>query len=93
VSVHVADGTLGLPSRAPFDAILATASSPGVPPAWSVQLEVGGRLVMPVGPDLEHQRLIRLTRDSDTTYYQEMLDVVRFVPLIGAHGWRDVAEE
>ncbi|SOE63701.1 protein-L-isoaspartate(D-aspartate) O-methyltransferase [Burkholderia sp. D7] len=93
VHVHTADGTLGLPSRAPFDAILAAASGPGVPPAWRAQLKIGGRLVMPVGPDTEPQRLIRLTRDSDTTYYEEMLDVVSFVPLIGAQGWRDATGE
>ncbi|MFL9858720.1 protein-L-isoaspartate(D-aspartate) O-methyltransferase [Paraburkholderia madseniana] len=91
VNVYTADGTLGLPALAPFDAIVATASGPGVPPAWSAQLEIGGRLVMPVGPDPEHQRLIRLTRDSSTTYHEEMLDLVRFVPLIGAQGWGDVA--
>ncbi|CAE6837375.1 Protein-L-isoaspartate O-methyltransferase [Paraburkholderia aspalathi] len=91
VNVYAADGTLRLRQRAPFDAIVATASGPGVPPAWSAQLEVGGRLVIPVGPDPEHQRLIRLTRDSSTTYHEEMLDLVRFVPLIGAQGWGDVA--
>ncbi|MFL9858650.1 protein-L-isoaspartate O-methyltransferase [Paraburkholderia madseniana] len=91
VNVYTADGTLGLPERAPFDAIVATAYGLGVPPAWSAQLEIGGRFVMPVGPDPEHQRLIRMTRDSRTTYHEEMLDLVRFVPLIGAQGWGDVA--
>ncbi|WP_116119521.1 protein-L-isoaspartate(D-aspartate) O-methyltransferase [Paraburkholderia sp. BL6669N2] len=90
VNVYTADGTLGLPARAPFDAIVATASGPGVPPAWSAQLEIGGRIVMPVGPDPDHQRLIRLTRDSSTTYNEEILDLVRFVPLIGAQGWGDM---
>lgn len=91
VNVYTADGTLGLPARAPFDAIVATASGPGVPPAWIAQLAPGGRLVMPVGPGPEHQRLIRLTRDSDTTCHEETLDLVRFVPLIGAQGWADSA--
>ncbi|KAE8755168.1 protein-L-isoaspartate(D-aspartate) O-methyltransferase [Paraburkholderia madseniana] len=91
VNVYTADGTLGLPERAPFDAIVATAYGPGVPPALSAQLKIGGRLVMPVGSDPEHQRLIRLTRDSSTTYHEEMLDLVRFVPLIGTQGWGDVA--
>ncbi|TDY26938.1 protein-L-isoaspartate(D-aspartate) O-methyltransferase [Paraburkholderia sp. BL6665CI2N2] len=90
VNVYTADGTLGLPARAPFDAIVATASGPGVPPAWSAQLEIGGRIVMPVGPDPDHQRLIRLTRESSTTYREEILDLVRFVPLIGAQGWGDM---
>lgn len=91
VNVYTADGTLGLPARAPFDAIVATASGPGVPPAWSAQLEIGGRIVMPVGPDPDHQRLIRLTRESSTTYREEILDLVRFVPLTGAQGWGDMA--
>jgi protein-L-isoaspartate(D-aspartate) O-methyltransferase len=91
VKVYAADGTLGLPALAPFDAIIATAAGPGVPPAWSTQLAIGGRLVMPVGPDPEHQQLIRLTRDSTTTYHEEMLELVRFVPLIGAQGWSDAA--
>jgi protein-L-isoaspartate(D-aspartate) O-methyltransferase len=90
VNVYTADGTLGLPAHAPFDAIVATASGPGVPPAWSAQLQIGGRIVMPVGPGPEHQRLIRLTRNSSTTYHEEMLDLVRFVPLIGAQGWGDI---
>jgi protein-L-isoaspartate(D-aspartate) O-methyltransferase len=36
----------------------------------------------PMGPDHEHQRLIRLTRDSSTTYHEEMPDLVHFVPLM-----------
>lgn len=91
VKVHTADGTLGLAAHAPFNAIIATASGPGVPPAWCAQLAIGGRLVMPVGPDPDHQRLIRLTRDSSTGYHEEMLDLVRFVPLIGAQGWGEIA--
>ncbi|CAB3797818.1 protein-L-isoaspartate(D-aspartate) O-methyltransferase [Pararobbsia alpina] len=93
VSVHVGDGTLGLPARGPFDAILVTASGPVVPPALCAQLKVGGRLVMPVGPNTERQRLCRLVRYGDRTYYQEMLNFVRFVPLIGAQGWGGITEE
>ena len=48
------------------------------------QLAEGGRLVMPVGDGV--QRLIRMTREGDA-YREDALDEVRFVPLIGEHGW------
>ncbi|MGV2866564.1 protein-L-isoaspartate(D-aspartate) O-methyltransferase [Achromobacter sp. AGC39] len=87
VIVHVDDGTLGLPSRAPFDAIVAAASGPYVPPAWREQLAIGGRLIMPVGPSSGPQHLIRLWREADTDYREQSLGMVAFVPLIGEQAW------
>lgn len=92
VIVHVADGTLGLPSHAPFDAIVAAASGPFVPPAWRAQLAIGGRLVMPVGPSSGPQHLIRLIRQDETTYQEETLGMVAFVPLIGEQAWHSGGE-
>lgn len=88
VHVHVGDGTEGLPSRAPFHAIVAAASGPIVPPAWREQLTIGGRLVMPMGGTGGWQHLVRITRHGQADYAQEHLGEVRFVPLIGRHGWR-----
>ena len=87
VDVRVGDGTLGWPEAAPFDAIIAAAGGPRVPPALTQQLAVGGRLVMPVGDMPTHQHLIRVTRTGDDTFDTETLDEVTFVPLIGAAGW------
>ncbi|MET4278522.1 protein-L-isoaspartate(D-aspartate) O-methyltransferase [Bradyrhizobium sp. F1.2.2] len=87
--VHNGDGSGGLPEEAPFDAILVAAGSPTVPDALKGQLAVGGRLVIPIG-DFEHeQSLLRVTRRSDTAYDEETFGAVRFVPLIGEHGWAE----
>jgi len=87
-NVHVicGDGTLGWAEHAPFDAIAVGAVGPHPPPALLEQLVVGGRLVMPIGPD-GSQTLMRLTRTSQTGYSEEPLVDVRFVPLIGAQGF------
>jgi protein-L-isoaspartate(D-aspartate) O-methyltransferase len=88
-NVHVTsdDGTLGWKDHAPYDAIVATAAGPSVPQSLKGQLRIGGRLVMPVGSQFGSQRLVRVTRVTQTEYQQEELDWVRFVPLIGEQGW------
>ena len=87
VPVHTADGTLGWPAAAPYDAIVVTAAGPEVPVALLAQLAVGGRLVMPVGEREGAQWLLRLTRVNEHETRREELMGVRFVPLTGAQGW------
>lgn len=86
VTTNVGDGTQGWPDHAPFDVISVAAGGPAVPPPLLDQLANGGRLVMPVG-SAQEQRLVRLTRGNAETITEERLEAVRFVPLIGAHGW------
>lgn len=86
VHVQVADGTLGWPEEAPFDAILVTAGSPQVPPPLVEQLAVGGRLLIPVG-DSYSQTLTRVRRTPEGLKH-EYLGGCRFVKLIGKHGWQ-----
>ena len=81
------DGTLGWPEEAPFDGIVVTAGGPEVPEALKSQLAIGGRLVIPVGASMGYQRLVCVTRVSDTGYEAEDLIGVRFVPLVGEEGW------
>ncbi len=90
-NVHVihGDGTLGWPEHAPYDAIAVAAGGPKAPPALLSQLTLGGRLVMPIGPDESSQVLVRITREGDTEYREEPLADVQFVPLIGEQGWKD----
>jgi protein-L-isoaspartate(D-aspartate) O-methyltransferase len=89
VHVHCADGSLGWPEHAPYDAIAVAAGGPSVPPALLEQLAVGGRLVIPVGPQEDDQKLVRVTRVSASEYREEHVEDVRFVPLIGEQGWSE----
>jgi protein-L-isoaspartate(D-aspartate) O-methyltransferase len=85
VHVLVGDGSVGLPEHRPYDAIVVTAASPKVPQTLVKQLQLGGRLVIPVGGRQE-QTLIRLAKTNDGSYL-ERLGGCRFVPLIGQEGW------
>ena len=75
------DGTLGWRAHAPFDGILVAAAPLTVPEALVKQLRVGGRLVVPVGPEGE-QELVRFTR-REQGVQRESLGAVAFVPLLG----------
>jgi protein-L-isoaspartate(D-aspartate) O-methyltransferase len=88
VHVRTGDGTLGWPDHAPFDAISVAAGGPSVPHALLEQLAIGGRLIMPVGSEASSQQLQRIWRLSETSFRGEELCHVRFVPLVGAQGWR-----
>jgi protein-L-isoaspartate(D-aspartate) O-methyltransferase len=82
VSVRTGDGTLGWPEAAPFDAVLAAASAAEIPSAWTDQLAVGGRLILPVGHVDGFQELVQLTRGDDGRLVRRSLGPVMFVPLI-----------
>jgi len=92
VSIIHGDGTRGWPDGAPYEAILAAASGSHVPEALIRQLSVGGTLVMPVGEPAAVQKLVKMTRRGEEDFEQEDLGPVRFVPLIGEHGWQDGGE-
>jgi len=83
------DGTLGCPEEAPFDAIVAAASGSHVPQVLLDQLKPGGRIVMPLGDPGAIQRLIKVTKHEDGTLEQANLGAVRFVPLVGTHGFTE----
>lgn len=95
VNVHViqGDGTLGHPIEAPFDAIVVAAGAPRVPEALLAQMAVGGRLVIPVGEDLDDQTLMLVRRVSPAQYEAQNLAEVRFVPLLGAQGFRETVAQ
>jgi protein-L-isoaspartate(D-aspartate) O-methyltransferase len=75
------DGALGWKAHAPFDGILVAAAPLTLPEALTRQLKVGGRLIVPIGPEGE-QQLVRFTR-RDQRIEREMLGPVAFVPLLG----------
>ncbi|MTI89504.1 MAG: protein-L-isoaspartate(D-aspartate) O-methyltransferase [Balneolaceae bacterium] len=84
--LKVGDGTLGWSAYAPYDGIVVTAGAPVVPEDLVKQLNIGGRLVIPVGDD-EKQMMMRITRVSENEYKQEEFNHFKFVPLIGEKGW------
>jgi protein-L-isoaspartate(D-aspartate) O-methyltransferase len=88
VIIHHGDGSQGWPPEAPYEAIIVAASGPDIPPALCSQLAVGGRLVMPVGGRKREQKLMRVIHQPDGQFNRKMIGEVRFVPLIGAEGWR-----
>jgi protein-L-isoaspartate(D-aspartate) O-methyltransferase len=80
------DGTSGWKDESPFDAIIVTAGSPGIPEPLVSQLAVGGRMVIPVG-DQYSQELIKLYKDEHGIH-KTNLGGCRFVKLVGEYGWR-----
>lgn len=86
VHVHCANGTLGLKEFAPFDAIIITAGSDGLPIDYLEQLADGGRIVIPIGNRSYGQTMYRFTRHHGRLMIED-LGPFAFVPLIGQHGW------
>ena len=87
ISLLLGDGSLGWREYAPYDAILVGAASPSVPEPLTSQLAEGGRLVIPLGAR-DEQVLAVVTKREGRLDRQDVAPV-RFVPLVGRHGWQD----
>jgi protein-L-isoaspartate(D-aspartate) O-methyltransferase len=85
VEVQVGDGTLGLPERAPFDAIAVAAAAPEFPQTLYEQIRPRGRLVVPVGGP-RGQRLEVIVRSPEGPAVVHSVPC-RFVPLVGEEGF------
>ncbi|TMB10545.1 MAG: protein-L-isoaspartate(D-aspartate) O-methyltransferase [Deltaproteobacteria bacterium] len=84
VEFRVGDGARGWPEATPYDAIVVAAAPEEVPAPLLQQLAPGGRLVIPVGPDPEHQELQLWHKlPSGDDFDRKILMHVRFVPLTG----------
>lgn len=79
VSVHYADGNVGLPDVAPFDGIIMAAAATHVPQALLQQLSVGGRMVLPLGA---HEQYLCLIERDAQGFHETRLEPVKFVPLL-----------
>lgn len=84
IRVQHSDGSWGWPQFGPFDAIIVTAGAADIPEALLEQLEMDGRLVMPLG-GRDQQTLISVTR-HESVYEREDFEPVVFVPLLGGAG-------
>lgn len=74
------DGYIGLEDEAPFDSIIVTAGAPFVPKPLLSQLKIGGRLVIPVGDDIQIMTLF--IRKGPKEFEQHEFGEFRFVPLL-----------
>ncbi|MCF6142004.1 protein-L-isoaspartate(D-aspartate) O-methyltransferase [Flavobacterium sp. K77] len=74
------DGYKGLPNYAPFDSIIVTAGAPFIPQPLMAQLKIGGRLVIPLGEDVQIMTL--LIRKNETQFEKHEFGEFRFVPLL-----------
>ena len=90
VKINCDDGSMGWKEYSPFDGIIVTAGSPKVPKSLTDQLNINGRLVIPVG-DRSSQRLIHVrkvkTKDNKIKLLKDQYKDFRFVPLLGEEGW------
>ncbi len=79
------DGTLGWSEFGPYDGIIVTAGGPEVPEPLIAQLADPGRLIIPVGN--QHEQVLQLLEKKEGKVEITHLAGVRFVDLVGEHGW------
>lgn len=87
VVIRVGDGTLGWREHSPYAGIIVTAAAPEAPDPLLQQLEIGGRLIIPIG-DENFQDLMLYVKEGEDRYREENLGGCRFVKLIGEHSWK-----
>ncbi|MDO8870573.1 MAG: protein-L-isoaspartate(D-aspartate) O-methyltransferase [Methanobacteriaceae archaeon] len=87
VKLVLGDGSLGIPEAAPFERIYLTAAAPYIPETLKKQLNVGGKILAPIGQMDQYQELILMEKISKNKFKTSNLGGVAFVPLIGEHGW------
>lgn len=85
ITSRLDDGTEGWPSEAPFDAIIVTAGGPSIPEPLIEQLTDPGRMIIPVGD--QYLQELKLLEKIDGAIQTNTIELVRFVNLVGTHGW------
>ncbi len=87
VFLRLGDGSFGWPDEAPFDVVIVSAATPGIPTTLLGQLKSEGRLVAPIGEE-ELQTLVRISRVHGH-WQEEYFGECRFVKMTGKHGFPD----
>ena len=75
------DGFEGLPTYAPFDKVIITAAAPFIPPKLIEQLKPAGKMIIPLDAG-EHQRMLRITKNTDGSIQEEAFENFSFVPML-----------
>jgi len=86
IRIKTADGSTGWPQFAPYDGIIVTAASPAIPKPLIEQLNIEGKLVIPIGGSFS-QTLTQVIKHKGKIETAEICGCV-FVPLVGKYGWR-----
>lgn len=87
VNFYCGDGTLGIPSQAPYDRIIVTAGAPVIPDTLVNQLNNNGILVIPVG-DAGTQKMLKISKSPTGEIQTQEFGNFSFVPLKGTNGWK-----
>ncbi|MCX5706748.1 MAG: protein-L-isoaspartate(D-aspartate) O-methyltransferase [Candidatus Omnitrophica bacterium] len=87
IKIKTGDGTLGWPEEAPFDRVIITAASPGVPEPLLEQLSENGRLILPKG-EIFSQVLTLIEKKTGKIESSDICACV-FVPLVGKYAWKE----
>lgn len=87
IVLTIRDGSFGWKEYSPYDRIIVTAASPGVPEPLLDQLSLRGRLVIPVGTEFD-QELKVYEKGDDGELKEYNYGECRFVKLVGEHGWK-----
>lgn len=82
ITTKLGDGYRGWKEQAPFDRIIVTAAAPEIPPVLVDQMNEGGIMILPIGPEPSDQVIMRVTKDAAGHVTEEELMPVRFVPLV-----------
>ena len=83
IDVAAADGYVGWPELAPFDAIIVAAGSTEIPQPLLDQLKPGGRLIMPIGPTILEEELVLASKSETGAVTRCTLGLAAFVPMTG----------
>jgi protein-L-isoaspartate(D-aspartate) O-methyltransferase len=86
VELLVGDGSCGVESRAPFDAVVVSAAYPTVPAPLIDQVRIGGLLVQPLGPG-GREDVVLFERSDGGLERIAMLTPAHFVRLRGKYGY------
>lgn len=87
IIIRIGDGTNGLKEYSPYYGIIVTAAAREAPDPLLQQLDIGGRLIIPIGDEYS-QDLKIYVKEAEDTYTEDSLGGCRFVKLIGEHGWK-----